>query len=93
MQEKFIQIQIYYNLSLTRFSTTAGSASVDVSPSSSTCPQAIFRRILLMILPLLVLGRPGANWSLSGVAIGPMTVLTCPIKYLLQFICRLLPIL
>ena len=66
----------FYSLSFTRLFTTEGSARVEVSPSSSTCPHAIFLNILLIIFPLLVFGSPGAKWSLSGVAIGPITVLT-----------------
>ena len=68
--------QAVYNLPFTSESTTDGSASVDVSPSWSISLCAIFRRMRRMILPLLVLGRPGANCSLSGVAIGPITVRT-----------------
>ena len=30
-----------------------------------------------MILPLRVLGRPGAHWITSGVAIGPISLRTC----------------
>ena len=30
-----------------------------------------------MILPERVLGRPGAQWMTSGVAIGPIAVRTC----------------
>ena len=49
----------------TRFSTnsvtTAGSAKVDVSPRLSVSFAAIFRRIRRMILPLRVLGSPGAH--------------------------------
>ena len=37
-----------------------------------------------MILPERVFGRPGAKWSLSGVAIGPMTVRTWPIRVFLR---------
>lgn len=37
-----------------------GSASVDVSPSWSSCPPAILRSTRRMILPLRVLGSPGA---------------------------------
>ena len=33
-----------------------------------------------MILPERVLGRPGANWILSGVAIGPISLRTCPTR-------------
>lgn len=30
-----------------------------------------------MILPLRVLGRPGAHWMKSGEAMGPMSLRTC----------------
>src|SRR5882757_4030545 len=60
----------------TRSSTTAGSARVLVSPRLDTSPSAILRRMRRMILPLRVLGRPGANCSLSGAAIGPISVRT-----------------
>ncbi len=42
-------------------STTAGSARVDVSPSWSMSLLATLRRMRRMILPDLVLGKPGAN--------------------------------
>ena len=61
----------------TRSSTTAGSASVEVSPSWSCSLAAIFRRIRRMILPERVLGRPGAHWIRSGVAVGPISLRTC----------------
>lgn len=54
------------------WSTTFGSASVLVSPSSPNCLEAIFLRILLIIFPLLVFGRPGAQWILSGAANAPI---------------------
>ena len=60
--------------------TTPGSASVDVSPSWSSSPLAILRRILRMIFPDLVLGRPGAQWMASGVAMGPIDDRTCAIS-------------
>ena len=40
--------------------TTLGSANVEVSPNSSSCPAAIFLSTRRMIFPLLVFGRPGA---------------------------------
>lgn len=40
-------------------STTDGSASVVISPSSSVSFADILRRILLMILPERVFGNPG----------------------------------
>src|SRR5262249_41203580 len=61
---------------LTRSSTTAGSASVDVSPRLPYSSSAILRRILRMILPERVLGRLGANWIRSGEAIGPISFRT-----------------
>lgn len=50
-----------YCLPLTSTSTTAGSARVVVSPRSDISPAAIFFRILRIILPLRVLGRPSAH--------------------------------
>ena len=41
---------------------------------------AILRRMRRMILPERVLGRPGAQWMTSGVAIGPMTSRTVAIS-------------
>lgn len=54
------------------WSTIFGSASVLVSPSSFNCLEAIFLKILLIIFPLLVFGRPGAQWILSGAANAPI---------------------
>ena len=62
--------------SLIRSSTTAGSASVEVSPSAPNSSSAILRRMRRMILPERVLGRPGANWIRSGEAIGPISLRT-----------------
>ena len=53
---------------LTMTSTTVGSAKVEVSPISSVFPAATFRRILLIIFPDLVLGKPGVNCIISGTA-------------------------
>jgi len=50
---------------------TEVSARVLVSPKSES-PDAILRRILLMIFPDRVLGRAGANWITSGVAKAPI---------------------
>src|SRR5690606_15518710 len=61
---------------LTRSSTTAGSASVDVSPRFSKSFAAILRRMRRMILPERVFGRPGAHCTKSGVAIGPISLRT-----------------
>ena len=58
-------------------STTLGSARVDVSPRLDTSFSAILRRILRMILPERVFGRPGAHCSRSGVAMGQISVRTC----------------
>src|SRR5690606_24173721 len=55
------------------WSTTAGSASVVVSPMFSSSLAAILRRMRRMILPERVLGRPGANWMISGRAKGPIS--------------------
>ena len=38
-----------------------------------------------MILPERVLGRPGANWILSGTAIAPISLRTCSGQFLFQF--------
>src|SRR3546814_8258080 len=64
--------RVYRARFATRLSTTDGSASVVVSPRLLVSPSAIFRRIRRMILPERVLGRPGENWIVSGVAIGPI---------------------
>ena len=45
----------------TRSSTTAGSASVEVSPRLPGSSSAILRRMRRMILPERVFGNPGAN--------------------------------
>src|SRR6185312_6383958 len=58
---------------LTRSSTTVGSARVEVSPREPMSPSAIFLRMRRMILPERVLGRPGANWITSGLAMGPIS--------------------
>src|SRR6516164_1513239 len=60
----------------TRSSTTAGSASVEVSPRLPYSSSAILRRIRRMILPERVFGSPGANWIRSGEAIGPISLRT-----------------
>lgn len=60
-----------FALVLTRLSTTLGSASVEISPSCPISFDAIFLKIRLMILPDLVLGRPGNQaLSLIGKKIG-----------------------
>src|SRR6185295_1910300 len=61
---------------LTRSSTTAGSAKVEVSPRLEGSSSAILRRMRRMIFPERVFGRPGANWIRSGVAIGPISLRT-----------------
>src|SRR5947209_5114029 len=61
---------------LIRSSTTAGSASVEASPSAPTSSSAILRRMRRMIFPERVLGRPGANWITSGAAMGPISLRT-----------------
>ena len=53
---------------LTSVRTMLGSASVDTSPSWSDSRQAIFRSTRRMILPERVLGKPGVQTSMSGVA-------------------------
>jgi hypothetical protein len=47
-----------------------------VSPSAPGSSSAILRKILRMILPERVFGRPGANWIWSGDAIGPISLRT-----------------
>ena len=66
----------------TKLSITVGSAKVVVSPNWSCSFAAIFLSILLIILPDLVFGKPGANWIKSGVAIGPICFLTHNFKSL-----------
>src|ERR1019366_117874 len=61
---------------LTRSSTTEGSARVEISPRLLMSPSAILRRMRRMILPERVLGRPGANWITSGLAMGPISLPT-----------------
>ena len=56
--------------------TTPGSARVEVSPSWSSSLLAILRSTRRMIFPERVLGRPGAQWMTSGVAMGPMALRT-----------------
>src|SRR5579859_17488 len=56
--------------------TTAGSASVEVSPRLSVSFAAILRRMRRMILPLRVFGSAGAHWIASGEAIGPISLRT-----------------
>ena len=56
--------------------TTVGSNNVEVSPKSEKFPSAIFLRILRIILPDLVFGRPETNCILSGFAIGPISTFT-----------------
>ena len=57
-------------------STTDGSNRVDVSPKVSSSPAAILRKIRRMILPLLVMGKATVGMIISGVAKGPIEVLT-----------------
>src|SRR6185437_12381846 len=57
----------------TKSSTTEGSARVEMSPRLDMSPSAILRRMRRMILPERVLGKPGANWITSGLAIGPIS--------------------
>ena len=51
----------YYKALSIISSTTEGSNRVEVSPKLVLSPSAIFRRILRMIFPDLVLGRPETN--------------------------------
>ena len=57
-----------------------------VSPRSSISLAATFFRILLMIFPLRVLGRPSAHWIFSGVAIGPINVAHMRDEFFLEVI-------
>src|SRR5262245_48670722 len=72
----FAPARLFWRL-FTKSSTTAGSASVDVSPRLEKSSSAILRRMRRMILPERVLGSPGENWIRSGVASGPISFLTC----------------
>src|SRR5688500_15490864 len=62
--------------SRTKFSTTDGSASVEISPSWSCSFAAILRRIRRMIFPERVLGRLGAHCRRSGAAMAPSSLRT-----------------
>ena len=53
-----------------------------VSPRLFGSFAAIFLKILLIIFPDLVFGKPGANWITSGVAIGPICFRTHSFKSL-----------
>ncbi|GIR10963.1 MAG: hypothetical protein CM15mP22_3830 [Gammaproteobacteria bacterium] len=55
--------------------TILGSAKVDVSPRLSKSLEAIFLRILLIILPDLVLGKSLVKCIKSGFAIAPISYL------------------
>lgn len=55
-----------------------------ISPTSLSLT-AIFLKILLIILPLLVLGRAGAFWMTSGWAKGPILSRTCVLSSLRSF--------
>src|SRR6185312_9775085 len=70
---------LFWRLAI-RSSTTEGSASVEVSPSAPKSSSAILRKIRRMILAERVLGKPGANWILSGVAMAPISRRTCAIS-------------
>ncbi len=59
-------------LFLIKLFTTDGSASVEVSPKLSKSLEAIFLKILLIIFPDLVFGKPAVMCIKSGVAIGPI---------------------
>ena len=70
--------------SVDRLGRAGKTASVEMSPNVflSVSPAAILRRIRRMILPDLVLGRSGTTCRKSGLAIGPISVRTCPIRVL-----------
>lgn len=50
-----------YNTPFLISSTTSGLSKVEISPKFSPSLEAIFLKILLIILPDLVLGRPETN--------------------------------
>lgn len=62
--------------SSSNFSTTLGSASVEVSPKLLVSPVAILRKIRRMILPERVLGNESVQCKISGVASGPISLRT-----------------
>ena len=66
-----IVFYLFFLFSIKLF-TTDGSASVDVSPKLSKSLEAIFLRILLIIFPDRVFGKPAVMCTKSGVAIGPI---------------------
>ena len=76
---------------LTSSSTTAGSASVEMSPRLSMSCAAILRKIRRMILPERVFGSAGANWIKSGVAIGEIAVPHMGDQFLAQSFAACLP--
>ena len=63
-----VELRIVPSILLMRSCTTAGSASVVVSPSSAVSRVAILRRMRRMILPDRVLGRSGTSSTVSGAA-------------------------
>jgi len=65
----------------TNLGTTPGSARVDTSPKDFSSPQAIFRKILLMIFPERVFGKSEYTIT-SGVANGPKEDLMVSFKIL-----------
>ena len=67
--------------------------SVDVSPKLSKSLEAIFLRILLIILPDLVFGKPEVMCIKSGVAIGPIFSLIVFFKSSINHLMFLHPLL
>ena len=55
-----------------------------MSPIESVSSVAILRRMRRIILPERVLGKPGAQWMTSGVAIGPIAVRTCCLRLVFE---------
>ena len=55
-----------------------------ISPKLEKSPSAILRKILRMIFPDLVFGKPDTNWILSNLAIGPIWSETCWLISLLK---------
>lgn len=72
-------VEALSGLFLNNISTIDSSARVDVSPTFLSL-MAILRKILRIILPDLVFGKPGAYWITSGMAKGPIFSRTENIK-------------
>ena len=68
--------QLRYQISLTTRSVTGKAHTVEISPSESSSPARIFRRIRRMILPDRVLGKSSTMKTALGAANGPMDLRT-----------------